>query len=97
MLTEPVVKPSAYVMDLAVCGALLLALATTDLDRGVRTANRSAAASGARLTAFVDPPQGVTGCHDEASMHPVGFTGVSMQFQPAHLASQAGSSCATHV
>jgi hypothetical protein len=54
MLTDPVVKPPAYLMDLAVSGALLLALATTDLDRGARSGDTSVTVSGVRLTALAE-------------------------------------------
>jgi predicted ATPase len=54
MLTHPYVNPPAYVMDLAVCGTLLLALAMVDLDRAARTGDGRAATSGARLTALAE-------------------------------------------
>jgi hypothetical protein len=54
MLTNPLVQPPAYLMDLAVCGTLLLALAMVELDRGVRTGDERASRSGARMIALAE-------------------------------------------
>jgi hypothetical protein len=47
MLRYPAANPPVYLVELPVCGALLLALAAVDLDRG-------ATASGVRLTALAE-------------------------------------------
>lgn len=49
MLTNPRTQPPAYLMEQAICGSLLLALAAVDLDRGARTGDRRATRTGARL------------------------------------------------
>ncbi|MEU0809134.1 BTAD domain-containing putative transcriptional regulator [Streptomyces sp. NPDC005970] len=54
MLSHPVEKPPAYLMDLPVCGALLLALAMVELDRAERTADAAARTTGARLIALAE-------------------------------------------
>ncbi|MDX3226814.1 ATP-binding protein [Streptomyces sp. ME19-01-6] len=54
MLSHPVEKPPAYLMDLPVCGALLLALARVELDRAERTGDEGARTSGARLIALAE-------------------------------------------
>jgi predicted ATPase len=54
MLTNPLVQPPAYLMDLAVCGTLVLALAVVDLDRGVRIGDERATRSGARMIALAE-------------------------------------------
>jgi hypothetical protein len=54
VLTSPE-APSPYLLaEFPVCGALLLALAAVDLDRGARSGDRRAARSGARLTALAE-------------------------------------------
>ncbi|GAA2370888.1 ATP-binding protein [Streptomyces cuspidosporus] len=50
MLSHPVEKPPAYLMELPVCGALLLAVAMVELDRAGRTGDAGARASGARAS-----------------------------------------------
>ncbi|HEU4946113.1 MAG TPA: BTAD domain-containing putative transcriptional regulator [Kribbella sp.] len=54
MLTDPLANPPAYLMELAICGALLLALAMVDLDRGARTGDEQATASGVRMIALAE-------------------------------------------
>ncbi|NUS81241.1 MAG: AAA family ATPase, partial [Streptomyces sp.] len=54
MLSHPVEKPPAYLMDLPVCGALLLALAMVELDRAERTGDAAARTAGARLIALAE-------------------------------------------
>jgi predicted ATPase/tetratricopeptide (TPR) repeat protein len=54
MLANPVENPPPYLMELPVAGALLLALAMMDLDRGARTGDRRATTSGARMIALAD-------------------------------------------
>lgn len=54
MLSHPVEKPPAYLMDLPVCGALLLALAMVELDRAERTGDAAARTTGARLIALAE-------------------------------------------
>ncbi|MES4909358.1 MULTISPECIES: BTAD domain-containing putative transcriptional regulator [unclassified Streptomyces] len=54
MLSHPVEKPPAYLMEFPVCGALLLALALVELDRAERTGDAAARASGARLIALAE-------------------------------------------
>jgi hypothetical protein len=54
MLTNPLVRPPAYLMDLAVYGTLLLALAVVDLDRGARIGDERATRSGARMIALAE-------------------------------------------
>lgn len=52
MLAHPVARP--FVVESPICGALLLALAKVDLDRGERTGDSGATASGARMTALAE-------------------------------------------
>ncbi|MGO4756562.1 AfsR/SARP family transcriptional regulator, partial [Streptomyces sp. 2MCAF27] len=54
MLSHPVEKPPAYLMDFPVCGALLLALAMVELDRAERTGDAAARTAGARLIALAE-------------------------------------------
>jgi predicted ATPase/DNA-binding SARP family transcriptional activator/tetratricopeptide (TPR) repeat protein len=54
MLTNPVENPPPYLMELPVSGALLLALAMVDLDRGARTGDERATRSGARMIALAE-------------------------------------------
>ncbi|MEU1665745.1 BTAD domain-containing putative transcriptional regulator [Streptomyces sparsogenes] len=54
MLSHPVEKPPAYLMELPVCGALLLAVAMVELDRAERAGDADARASGARLIALAE-------------------------------------------
>ncbi|GAA4698887.1 ATP-binding protein [Phytohabitans rumicis] len=54
LLANPVDKPPPFFMDLPTCGALLLALAAMDLDRGARTGNARVVACGARLVALAE-------------------------------------------
>ena len=54
MLANPVVNPPSFVMELAVCGALLLALGMVDLDRGARTGEEHATVSGVRMVALAE-------------------------------------------
>jgi hypothetical protein len=54
MLANPVVNPPPYLMELPLCGGLLLALAVADLDRAVRTGDGRGARSGARMVALAE-------------------------------------------
>jgi predicted ATPase/DNA-binding SARP family transcriptional activator len=54
MLTNPVENPPPYLMELPISGALLLALAMVDLDRGARTGDERATRSGARMIALAE-------------------------------------------
>jgi predicted ATPase/DNA-binding SARP family transcriptional activator/tetratricopeptide (TPR) repeat protein len=54
MLTNPITKPPPYVVEPPICGALLLALAMVDLDRGARTGDQRATRSGARMIALAE-------------------------------------------
>jgi predicted ATPase/DNA-binding SARP family transcriptional activator len=54
VLTKPIVNPPAYLVDFPVCGALLLAVAMADLDRGERTGDEHATRSGARMIALAE-------------------------------------------
>jgi predicted ATPase/DNA-binding SARP family transcriptional activator len=54
MLTNPAENPPPYLMELPVSGALLLALAMVDLDRGARTGDERATRSGARMIALAE-------------------------------------------
>jgi tetratricopeptide (TPR) repeat protein len=54
LLTDPVLDELSFVTGLPLCGALLLALAMVDVDRGERTGDRRAARSGARLVALAE-------------------------------------------
>jgi len=54
MLTNPVENPPPYLMELPISGALLLALAMVDLDRGARTGDERATRSGARMMALAE-------------------------------------------
>jgi predicted ATPase len=54
VLTNPVENPPPYLMELPTSGALLLALAMVDLDRGARTGDERATRSGARMIALAE-------------------------------------------
>lgn len=54
MLTNPAVKPPAFVMESPICGTLLLALAMVDLDRGRRANNPQVTASGVQMIALAE-------------------------------------------
>jgi predicted ATPase/DNA-binding SARP family transcriptional activator len=54
MLANPLDNPPPYLMELPTCGALLLALAMVDLDRGARTGDPGATSSGARMVALAE-------------------------------------------
>jgi tetratricopeptide (TPR) repeat protein len=54
MLANPVANPPPYLMELAISGGLLLALAMVDLDRGARAGDARATRSGARLVALAE-------------------------------------------
>ena len=54
MLANPVASPPVYLKELLVCGAMLLAIAMVDLDRGARTSDQRATRSGARLVAMAE-------------------------------------------
>ena len=54
MLSNPVENPPPYLMELPISGALLLALAMVDLDRGARTGDQRATRSGARMIALAE-------------------------------------------
>jgi predicted ATPase/DNA-binding SARP family transcriptional activator len=54
MLANPVENPPPYLMELPISGALLLALAMVDLDRGARTGDHRATGSGARMIALAE-------------------------------------------
>ena len=54
MLANPVANPPPYLMELPICGGLLLALAMVDLDHGARTGDGRATSSGARLVALAE-------------------------------------------
>ncbi|WP_130331202.1 ATP-binding protein [Micromonospora kangleipakensis] len=54
LLARPISNPPAFLVQLPVCGALVLALAMVDLDRGRRAGDRGALASGARLVALAE-------------------------------------------
>jgi predicted ATPase/DNA-binding SARP family transcriptional activator len=54
MLEHPIAKPPPYLMEFPICGALLLALAMVDLDRGARTGDERATRSGARMIALAE-------------------------------------------
>ncbi|AYY14847.1 AfsR/SARP family transcriptional regulator [Actinobacteria bacterium YIM 96077] len=54
MLANPVNNPPAYLMELAVCGAILLALAMVDIDHGQRSGDEHATRSGVRLVALAE-------------------------------------------
>jgi tetratricopeptide (TPR) repeat protein len=54
MLANPVVNPPPYLMELPLCGGLLLALAMVDLDGAARTGDERAARSGARMVALAE-------------------------------------------
>jgi hypothetical protein len=51
-LTNPVATP--YIVELPICGAVLLALAMVDLDRGARAGDERATRSGARMIALAE-------------------------------------------
>jgi hypothetical protein len=53
LLTNPV-PPPPLLVEFPVCGALLLALASVDLDRGARAGDQRAPTSGARMTALAE-------------------------------------------
>jgi hypothetical protein len=54
LLTDPVLDQLSFLTGFPLCGALLLALAMTDLDRGGRTGDRRVTRSGARLVALAE-------------------------------------------
>src|SRR6266511_567550 len=54
MLTNPVAPPPTYFMESPLCGALLLALAMVDVERGERTGDERASRSGARMIALAE-------------------------------------------
>jgi len=54
LLTGPVLDQLSFLTGFPLCGALLLALAMVDLDRGKRTGDRRAARSGVRLVALAE-------------------------------------------
>jgi hypothetical protein len=54
MLANPVVNPPPYLMELPLCGGLLLALAMVDLDRAARTGDERAGRLGARMVALAE-------------------------------------------
>jgi predicted ATPase/DNA-binding SARP family transcriptional activator len=54
VLTSPIAGPPAYLVDFPVCGALLLAVAMADLDRGERTGDERATRSGAAMIALAE-------------------------------------------
>jgi predicted ATPase/DNA-binding SARP family transcriptional activator len=54
VLADPRRSEPTYLVGLPLCGALLLALAMVDLDRGARTGDRRATRSGARLVALAE-------------------------------------------
>ena len=54
MLANPVANPPPYLMELPISGALLLALAMVDLDRGARAGDERATRSGARMAALAE-------------------------------------------
>jgi hypothetical protein len=54
ILTDPVATPLPSVFELAVCGALLLALGMVDLDRGRRGGDEAATRSGVRMIALAE-------------------------------------------
>jgi predicted ATPase/DNA-binding SARP family transcriptional activator len=53
VLTNPVASP-LYLVEFPLCGALLLALAMVDVDRGARSGDQRAASSGARMIALAE-------------------------------------------
>jgi predicted ATPase/DNA-binding SARP family transcriptional activator len=53
LLTNPIAQPP-YLLELPVCGALLLALGMVDLDRGARAGDERATRSGARTIALAE-------------------------------------------
>ena len=54
LLTDPAQDELSFVTGLPLCGALLLALAMVDLDRGRRTGDERATRSGVRLVALAE-------------------------------------------
>src|SRR6266536_298693 len=54
MLTNPVAKPTPLLVEFPIRGALLLALAMVDLDRGERAGDERATRSGARMIALAE-------------------------------------------
>ena len=54
MLSNPVAPPPTYFMESPLCGALLLALAMVDVERGERTGDERASRSGARMIALAE-------------------------------------------
>jgi len=51
MLTNPLVNPPAFVMELPICGAMLLAVGMVDLERG-KSGDEPATTSGVRMVAL---------------------------------------------
>jgi predicted ATPase/DNA-binding SARP family transcriptional activator len=54
ILTSPLGTPLPSVFELPICGALLLALGTVDLDRGRRSGDEQATRSGVRMIALAE-------------------------------------------
>ncbi|SCL32980.1 Predicted ATPase [Micromonospora rhizosphaerae] len=54
LLARPLDNPPAFLAQLPICGAMLLALAMVDLERGDRTGDEQLLASGARLIALAE-------------------------------------------
>jgi predicted ATPase/DNA-binding SARP family transcriptional activator len=54
MLDKPAETSPGYIVELPICGALLLALAMIDIRRAERDADRAAARTGARLVALAE-------------------------------------------
>jgi hypothetical protein len=54
MLASRIDRPPPFFMELPVCGALLLALGTADLDRGRRTGEQLVSRSAVRMIALAE-------------------------------------------
>jgi predicted ATPase/DNA-binding SARP family transcriptional activator len=54
LLARPLANPPAFLMQMPICGAMLLALAAVDIARGRRGGDRRHLASGARLVALAE-------------------------------------------
>ncbi|HKF00317.1 MAG TPA: BTAD domain-containing putative transcriptional regulator [Actinomycetes bacterium] len=54
LLANPVANPPPYLMELPLCGGLLLALAMVDLDRGARAGDGRSRSAGARMIALAE-------------------------------------------
>ena len=81
MITDSTVASAAPFVALPVCGALLLALAMLDLDRGERTGDAGATRSGVRLIALA-----------ESFRFPRGFQPTMSAAHARHIAEQADKS-----